>query len=61
MKIEDSRPVLIPDSKQVAESFGDQQQSPVALALQKRVRRDRRAHLDGFDRVLRYFVAVDQT
>ena len=43
---EEMRSVLITNPESVAESLGDYQHSPVALAFQQRVSRHRSAHLD---------------
>ena len=42
------------------ETLGDDQQSPVALALQQRVGGNRRAHLDGGDALRRHAFALPQ-
>ena len=46
---ENLRPRLVADLQRVAETFGDQQQRAVALALEQRVGGDRRAHLHRAD------------
>jgi hypothetical protein len=46
---EDVRPRLVGDPERVAETLRDQQKRPVALPLQERVGRDRRAHLHRAD------------
>ena len=50
---EDFRPRLVADAQRVAKSLGDQKQRPLALALEQRVGRYRRAHLDGTDALTR--------
>ncbi len=47
---EELRPVLIRDAQRVGEAAGDDERRALALALEQRVRGDRRAHLDGVDR-----------
>ena len=55
---EDVRPRLVGDAQRVAKALGDQEQDAVALALQKRIGRHRRAHLDLADQARRYrFIA----
>jgi hypothetical protein len=51
--VEQPRPVLVGDAQRVGEAPGDRQHGAVALALEQRVGRDRRAHLDRGDRVRR--------
>ncbi len=53
VQVEEPRPVLVADAQQVAEALRDQQQRPVALALEQRIGRNRRAHLDRVDGVRR--------
>ena len=50
MEIKESRARLISDPQQVAETFGDQQQRPIAFPLKQGVRGDGCPHLDGVDR-----------
>ena len=50
---EDLRPCLVADAQRVAETFGDQKQRPLALALEQRVGRHRGAHLNGADALTR--------
>ena len=47
---EDVGPRLVGDAQRVAKTLGDEQERPVALALQERVGRDRGAHLHRADR-----------
>ncbi len=48
---EELRPVLVGDAQRVGEPLRDDQRGPLALALEQRVGRDRRPHLDRVDRV----------
>src|SRR6185437_3152101 len=47
--VEELRPVLIADAQRVAEAPGDDQRGALALALEQRIGRHRRAHLDCGD------------
>src|SRR5437870_3113780 len=47
---EELRPVLVRDAQRVAEAAGDQKQRALAFALEERIGRDRRPHLDCLDR-----------
>jgi hypothetical protein len=49
-EVEEARTRLRADPQQIAEAFGHQQEDTGALALQQRVGRHGRAHLDAFDR-----------
>ena len=46
---EDVGPVLVADAQRIAETFGHHQQRRFALALEKGIGRDSRAHLHGLD------------
>ena len=48
-RIEQARPVLVADAQRVAEAARRHQQRRLALALEQRVGRDRRAHLHALD------------
>ncbi len=49
--IEEARAVLVGDAQRVAKAARDDEQRALALALEQRVGRDRRAHLDDLDRL----------
>jgi hypothetical protein len=49
-QVEEAWPRLRADPQEIAEAFGHQQEDPGPLALQQRVGRHGRAHLDAFDR-----------
>jgi hypothetical protein len=55
---ENLRPRLIADLQRVAETFRDEEECTVALALQQRVGRDRSAHLHGADPARRDGIAA---
>ena len=48
---EELRPVLVGDGERVGEALRDHQRGAFALALEERVGRDRRPHLDRLDRL----------
>ena len=48
---EELRPVLVGDAQRVGEALRDHERRALALALEQRIGRDRRAHLDRFDRL----------
>ncbi len=50
VKIEQARPILVGDAQGVAEAARDHQHGRFALALEQRIGRHRRAHLDRSDR-----------
>ena len=58
---EDLRPRLIADLERIAEAARCDQERPLALPLQQRVGRDRRAHLDDPDRARRDRLARGQS
>jgi hypothetical protein len=47
--VEDARALLVADAQRVAKALGRDQQRRLALALEQRVGRDRRAHLHALD------------
>ena len=49
MQVEQPWAVLVTDAEEIGVTLGDQQQRRIALALEKRIGRDRRAHAHGVD------------
>src|SRR5512145_3382010 len=58
--VEDARAVLVRDAQRVAEAAGDEKRGALPFALEERVGRYRGAHLDRFDALYRYRLAVLQ-